>query len=146
MDVIKKWAILGVLLGLMVILLMYSTQPHNTQVKNETQDKEFRWYNSPQEAIDEASKQNKRVLLIFSASWCPSCRKLEDETLKNRDVLGKISENYIAAKIDVDSDPSAASSYGIYVIPTTIILDSSGNEIGRREGYMAPEEFLSYLG
>ncbi|MCG2829383.1 thioredoxin family protein [Methanothermobacter sp. K4] len=125
---------------------MYSTQPHNTPEKNETQKGEFMWYNSPQEAIDEASKQNKRVILIFSASWCPSCRKLEDETLKNQDVLGKISENYIAAKIDVDSDPSAASSYGIYVIPTTIILDSSGNEIGRREGYMAPEEFLSYLG
>ncbi|MDI9615462.1 thioredoxin fold domain-containing protein [Methanothermobacter sp.] len=146
MDVTKKWAIAGVLLGVMVILLMYSTQLHDTSQKNETQNKEFRWYNSPQEAIDEASKHNKRVILIFSASWCPSCRKLEEETLQNPDVLGKISENYIAAKIDVDSNPSAASTYGIYVIPTTIILDSSGNEIGRREGYMAPEEFLSYLG
>jgi len=146
MDVIRKWVISGVLLGLIVVFLIYSNQPHNTPAKNETQKREFRWYNSPHEAIDEAAKQNKRVILIFSASWCPSCRKLEEETLQNRDVLGKISENYIAARIDVDSDPSAASNYGIYVIPTTIILDSSGNEIGRREGYMTPEEFLSYLG
>lgn len=145
MDEARKWALFGLLAGLSLVLIIYAVQPRVPQSFT-TDEKDLKWYTEHDEAIKEASRTGKNVFMVFSASWCPACQKLESETLQNTEVQRRLAEDFIAVKIDVDTSPALSSRYRIYGVPTVIILDPSGNEIGRREGYMSPDELISYLG
>jgi len=144
MDELKKWVMAGLLMGVLAVLIIYFSQPHSSPDPAVKEDG-FEWHTSLDKALEKASVTGKDVLVIFSASWCPACRQMEEDTLQNDEVMKRISENYIGVRIDVDSNPELSSEYRIYGVPTIIILDSSGNQIRRSEGYMSPQEFMSFL-
>ena len=45
--------------------------------------------------------------------------------------------------IDVNTDPKAAKSYGIKLIPTQLFLDANGKELWRHEGFLSKEDILA---
>ena len=145
LDAVRKWALSGLLAGLSLVLIIYAAQPRVPQSLAKDK-KDLKWYTEHEETIKEASRAGKNVFMAFSASWCPACQKMESETLKNTEVQRRLANDFIAVKIDVDTSPVLSSRYRIYGVPKVIILDPSGNEIGRREGYMSPDELISYLG
>jgi len=145
LDKVRKRAICGLLAGLILVLIIYAAQPRAPQIPP-VNENDFRWCSDHDDAINEASRTGKKVFILFSASWCPACQKLESDTLQNTDVQRRLAEDFIAVKIDVDTSPELSRRYSIYGVPTLIILDSSGNEIGRREGYLSSQELISYLG
>lgn len=106
---------------------------------------ELKWYDNLDSAIAEAQKTNKLILVVFSANWCPACQQLESETLVNEKITQKLSQNYVAVKINVDTNPEPSSKYEIYSIPTLIIINSNGDVIKKIEGYQSPEQLLSVL-
>jgi thioredoxin 1 len=71
------------------------------------------------------------ILVDFYADWCPPCRLLAPviEQL-NDDYAGAIS----FAKLDVDSAPESASTFGVLSIPT-VILFVGGKPAYRIAGY-----------
>jgi thioredoxin-related protein len=48
----------------------------------------------------QAAKENKKVLLIFHASWCGWCHKM-DASLQDKNVKPLIDKNYVAAHLTV---------------------------------------------
>ncbi|MDO8870946.1 MAG: thioredoxin family protein [Methanobacteriaceae archaeon] len=121
------------------------TNNYNNVSNESNQSYSLKWYNNLDSAISEAQKTNKLVFAFFSANWCPACQQLESETLVNEKVTQKLSQNYVAVKIDVDTNPELSSKYGIYSIPTLIIMNSNGEEIKKIEGYKSPDQLLSAL-
>ena len=120
-------------------------QPLTNNNNPSNQSYELKWYTNLDSAISEAQKTNKPIFVVFSASWCPACQQLESETLVNEEVNQKLSQNYVAVKIDVDTNPELSSKYGIYSIPTLIFMNSNGEETKRIEGYQSPDQLLSAL-
>lgn len=88
-------------------------------------------YNQFKEAIKEGI-----TLVDFFATWCSPCRMLtpivEEYSEKN--------ETIKVIKVDVDKAHELATEYGVYSIPTLLIV-KDGEEIARRLGYM-PLEIL----
>ncbi|HTT09102.1 MAG TPA: thioredoxin family protein [Gammaproteobacteria bacterium] len=78
------------------------------------------------QAITQAREDNKKVLLIFGANWCPDCRELA-KALEGRsgDLLG---EKFIVVKIDVgnfDKNLELVNAYGNPIkggIPAAVVL------------------------
>ncbi|RKY19529.1 MAG: thioredoxin [Planctomycetota bacterium] len=77
------------------------------------------------------------VVVDFWAEWCPPCKFLAPifERLAER-FAGKVE----FVKVDVDVAPDVAARFGIYAIPTLILL-KDGKEVARQEGAL-PEEVL----
>jgi thioredoxin-like negative regulator of GroEL len=64
-------------------------------------------------------------------------------------VLGEIQQKY-AGQISVmyynnNTDQQMFDKYGVSLVPTIIIMNSSGREIYRHEGMMAKDQLISTL-
>lgn len=56
-----------------------------------------------------------------------------------------ISKNFISLQINVQSSSDLPRKYRAFWTPTIIILDSSGTEYYRFNGFLPPDEFLPQL-
>jgi thioredoxin-related protein len=112
-----------------------------------------------------AAKENKNVLLIFHASWCGWCRKM-DSSLRDINVRPLIDKNYITTHLTVyeSQDKKALENPGALEflmahggneaggIPYWLVLDKEGKvlansqyEPGHNTGCPASEVEVAYF-
>lgn len=134
--------IIGILI--LVAIIGYAVFENQSQKKVKTQQTDIKWYTDLNAALDEAKNTNKPVFIDFYATWCSYCNKMDENTFSDLQVQQKLN-NYITVKIDIDRNPTIASNYKVYGVPTQVILNSNGDEVKRNEGYLGPNELLNQL-
>lgn len=86
---------------------------------------------------------SKPVVIDFSATWCPPCRKLAPLFHKWEQEFG---ESVTFINIDVDQYPELAASYGASAIPYIVAYSGEEGEVTERQ--LLPEmkdaEFTGY--
>jgi len=93
---------------------------------------------------------NKPVMLDFWASWCISCKELEEITFQDEQVINKLQE-FTLLKADVtennDEDKALQKKFGVVGPPALIFWDKDKNEIqaSRIIGYKNPKDFLEIV-
>lgn len=93
---------------------------------------------------------NKPVMLDFWASWCVSCKELEEITFQEEQVINKLQE-FTLLKADVtennDEDKALQKKFGVVGPPALIFWDKDKNEIqaSRIIGYKNPKDFLEIV-
>ena len=101
------------------------------------------WEKDLPAAIERAQSEGKLVLVNFYADWCVWCKRLESTTLRDAKVAALLSDRVVPVNLDVDGDGRELSNqYRVDGLPTVLVLDASGREIGRIPGYMPPTGFL----
>jgi thioredoxin 1 len=101
------------------------------------------WEKDLPAAIERAQSEGKPVLVNFYADWCVWCKRLESTTLRDAKVAALLSDRVVPVNLDVDGDGRELSNqYRVDGLPTVLVLDASGREIGRIPGYMPPTGFL----
>ena len=102
-----------------------------------------KWEKDFPDAIKRAQSEGKPVLVNFYADWCVWCKRLDSTTLRDVKVAALLSDRVVAVHLDVEGDGRELSNeYRVDGLPTVLILDPSGREIGRIPGYMPPTGFL----
>lgn len=72
--------------------------------------------------------EQKRLLLVFGANWCPNCRRL-DATLKQPEITGYLNAHFALVKVDLgnfDKNMDLFKRYGQqkkFGIPAISIVD-----------------------
>jgi thioredoxin-related protein len=56
------------------------------------------------EAREQAAKENKKVMVIFHASWCGWCHKM-DTSLNDPSVKSFFDKNYVITHLTIDESP-----------------------------------------
>jgi thiol:disulfide interchange protein len=83
------------------------------------------------DALDRARAENKRVLVIFGANWCPDCRSLAAKMAKGS-LSQHVAERYVVTKVDVgrfDKNLDLAQELGNPIrkgIPAVAVITSDG--------------------
>ncbi len=105
-----------------------------TEKKN-TVTNSSRYVEYSKEAYNQAA--NKRRVLYFYATWCPSCKVANEDFLANP---GKIPEdvvvirtNYNDPNTDAD-EKNLAKKYSIIYQHTFVQIDAQGNELAKWNG------------
>lgn len=92
---------------------------------------------------------SKPVLLDFWASWCISCKEMEQITFKDKKVFEKLNK-FTLLKIDIsnntNSDIKLQKYFNIYGPPAIILWSSNDeNDFIKSIGYKNPKKFLNFL-
>ena len=108
---------------------------------------EPQWLTSVPQAVAQAQKDNKMVLLDFTGSdWCTWCIKFKKEALDTQDFQDYAAKNLVLVELDFphkkaqtaaekEANKALAAKYNVDGFPTFIVLDKNGKEIGRQVGY-----------
>ncbi len=109
------------------------------------------------EAQSQSKSQNKKLILVFGADWCPDCRAL-DSIFSDLEVRKVLDSNFILHKVDVgrfDKNLEVNEFYGSPIengIPALVVLDPSGEILTSTKGgefssasKMTKEQVLEYL-
>jgi thioredoxin 1 len=85
-------------------------------------------------ALAEASKDHKRVILVFGANWCYDCHVL-DASFHSKDIAPLVNANYHVVHINVgdeDKNLDLAAKYGVPInkgIPGLAVLNPDGSVV-----------------
>ncbi|MCD4748665.1 MAG: thioredoxin family protein [Thermoanaerobaculales bacterium] len=103
----------------------------------------IKWASDWKTALERADSEDKAVLVTFYADWCIWCKRLENTTLANAKVVAYLTENVVPIRLDVDNEGRTLSNnYRVDGLPTVLVLNARGKEIGRIPGYLPPDGFL----
>ena len=91
------------------------------------------WESDLQQATDRATRENKLVLLHFTASWCRPCQSLETFVFRDRRVQQAMGNNCVAVKIDVDKRTDIVREYGVSGVPFDVAITPGGRVVTRRQ-------------
>lgn len=86
-------------------------------------------YDDIDKAKNIAEHYDKKLVLVFSAEWCPFCKKLKSDL----DILAN-KNSYVICLIDIEKNKKVVQQYQLKTLPTSIVLDNN-KEMQRTSGY-----------
>ncbi|MCK5794088.1 MAG: thioredoxin family protein [Anaerolineales bacterium] len=96
------------------------------------------WFNNYEAAKEQAVKEHKDMLLVFSGSdWCHWCQKLQEEVFSQEKFTREAEKNFILVEIDFprkkeiagtikEQNQNLAKKYAVQGFPTVILAEASG--------------------
>ncbi len=102
------------------------------------------WRAWSREALQEARRSQRPVLLALSAVWCHWCHVMDETTYSDPAVIAFIQKNFIAVRVDADRRPDIDALYNQGGWPSTVILTPEG-EVMAGATYLPPDEMLPWL-
>lgn len=103
--------------------------------------KKVQWNTSLKSAHKIAIEQDKPLLIVFGASWCTYCHKLERETLSEKHIVAMIERDFVPVHLDFDKDSKVAKILEVERLPCTVILSPQADLLEKHEGYSKSPEF-----
>ena len=106
--------------------------------------KTIEWHNY-QNGMERGKFEKKKVFLHFYADWCMYCKKMDQSTFKDPDVIDALNQDFIPIRVNTDLDPETASLYGVKPIPDTWFIYENGQPIGNRPGFISVDQMKVLL-
>ncbi len=109
------------------------------------------------EALEKATAEHKRVIVVFGANWCYDCHVL-DAAFHRSDLAPILAANYEVVHVDIgkgEKNQDLMTKYEVPMkrgIPGLAVLDADGKlAFSQKNGEfenaraLAPEDFLAFL-
>jgi len=104
--------------------------------------------------LTQATKANKRLMLLFTQNGCPYCNALVERNLAQKEIQDAIRKNLNVIHINmwgdrevtsldgkVFSEKTFAAAMKVQFTPTLLFFDEQGKTILRLNGYLPPNRF-----
>jgi protein disulfide-isomerase len=141
------------LTSLFVLFILLFTGCNNGQSSDNLD-----WKANLEQAVEQAKKENKTVLVNFTGSdWCIWCKRLSAEVFQQKEFEDYASNNLVLVMLDFPKDlpqsqeiktynNSLAQKYGIRGFPTILIMNSNG-ELVAKTGYQpgGPAKYVDHI-
>ena len=126
------------LTSLFILFIFLFTSCNNGQ----SPDK-LNWETNLEQAVAQAKKENKAVLVNFTGSdWCIWCKRLNSEVFSQKEFEEYANKKLVLVKLDFPRDiqqtdatklynNTLAQKYGIEGFPTILILNSKGDLVAK---------------
>ena len=102
------------------------------------------WKYSPEQAFGQAGDEGLPVLVFLYTDWCTYCRQMDETTFSDPEVVSEMATDFVWLRLNAETDPEGTrlqKRFFVSGFPTLLILDSTGKEIDRLQGYVPPRQF-----
>jgi thiol:disulfide interchange protein DsbD len=146
---IKNGNIFGKILAILLLIagIYFIKISFNTTRSNHLQ---VIYIHNIEELNQELNHTKQPIILDFWATWCVSCKELEEKTFSNKKVQQSL-KNYKILKVDIShntsNDKALQKRFNIFGPPALIFFDKNGKEIKHKRviGFKPPKEFLKII-
>jgi thiol:disulfide interchange protein len=99
------------------------------------------------DAVKQAKKEKKLVMVDYYTTWCGWCKVLDKKTYSNKAVGEYADANMISLKIDAEKGEGIelTKRSAIQGFPTIIFYDGDGKEVSRIVGYVDAAAFIERM-
>lgn len=119
-----------------VLLLIMAFNPTSTAVMFAAED----WETSK----SSAKTQGKLYFVDFDASYCATCRNMDETTYMSEELADYMAQHVVALRVDVQDFDGVAWSqkYEVEALPTMLIFNESGELVKRLVGYKSAGDLI----
>lgn len=132
----------------------------NAQIKAFSTPPTLQW-NSFEQALLDAPKLDKMIMVAFHGTTCPFSKKMKDEVYSKPDIQHLINTYFIPVEIMLDENKTMlyngyeikaqhlANIFKVEGTPTLAFLNEEGDLIAIQPGYLTPKLFaklMEYVG
>jgi thiol:disulfide interchange protein len=130
----KRTKVVGISLGMALIGLSAWGAVHLTD------DGPINWVHYTPDRFDDAIRDNKVVVMVFTAEWCLNCKALEQSILHNHKIIDLLSkENIVPVKVDITGNNPAGKAklkeVGRLTVPLLVIFSPDGSQVFKSDFY-----------
>lgn len=119
----------------------------NASVQTEDhQAQQVAWLNDYDEAIAQAKKLDRPVLIDFATSWCAPCVMMDKHVWPKSAVQEALASKVVPLRIDLDvkSARPVIDKYNVEFVPTILLIDAQGKEL-KREGFVDDTQLVEMI-
>lgn len=97
-------------------------------------------------ALNQAERENKLVLVQFSARWCPSCLRLEKEIFPRADFKA-LTKDLVKVKLDTDrfANIVVSEKFKVKGVPTLLVVNTKQQEVDRMVDYQSLDRLKAFF-
>ena len=77
-------------------------------------------------------------IIKFGAGWCKPCERLKA-------VLATVDTEYEIELVDIEKNPDLASTWGIRLVPTLVLVNDDGTERSRLNGLRSKADIEAWI-
>ncbi|UCD90205.1 MAG: thioredoxin family protein, partial [Desulfobacterales bacterium] len=110
------------------------------------------WQPYSDDLLATAKRLKKPVIIDFYADWCSPCRKLDEVTFHDAEIVKQAKQDFIMVKVDLTRKGNPIHQqllrkYGVIGVPTVVFLNHQGNEQSnlRLVDFLPADQFLSRM-
>jgi thioredoxin 1 len=98
------------------------------------------------EAVALAKKENKPLMVVFSATWCPPCQTMKKEVYPSPTVQSELKD-WVCVYLDVDEEKNrkSATQHNVKGIPHIQLLSAKEEALNKQVGSTSVEKFAKWL-
>lgn len=134
--------------------------------QQDDQTEEIIWYDF-ETAIEKNEEDRKPIFIDIYTSWCGWCKKMDNSTFKNPDIVSFMNAHYYAVKLDAETTEAIVYKEKIYEyesygkggynalavnllggkmsFPSFVILSKRQVKLTQIAGFQKPRELMTYL-
>jgi thioredoxin-related protein len=149
---------IALVLALALAVLAGETAPNQPDGKPQKADSsQITWYPYDQ-GLTLAKKLDRHVLIDFTTDWCGWCKKMEQTTFADNEVISLINSEFVAVRVDGESKDTlnidgykitekdlTVGEYGVRSYPSFWFLKSDGSRLGLLRGYQQKNQMMEIL-
>jgi len=102
------------------------------------------WSNDYKKALVDAKKENKLVYIFITSDSCQWCRKFENTTLQDKDILKRLHSEFITIHLSRDRD-TIPEQFETAPIPRHYFTDTEGNILYNSLGHRGVDCFDAFM-
>ncbi len=103
------------------------------------------WKTDANQAWQSAQQDQRPMLLFITMQNCVYCRKMEQNTFTNQQVVAGIQQSFIPVTVAADRNEALVRKLRVATYPTTVIISPNGGVLDYMVGYVGPDEFTRRL-